>query len=224
MLKMTSKLGFHILEFKENLFDENKLKHIFESNKKMYNLEHEKYIVLVIGAGRVSTIDKGLRYAEEKGETSLNLKSSGKQWPYNKWVELSQKLDEMGYKVVILGGKEEKEEISKFNLPKTVLNLSGKLELSESVAVINGALLCIGGDTGLMHCAGMCKRKCIMLLGCTGDEHKPFGQDVDVIFLDLKCQPCIGSAEIATCENPKCIKDISIELVLERVWRMINES
>lgn len=85
------------------------------------------------------------------GGVSVN----GKKWPDQYWISLIERFIYDGYKIVVFGGNKEKEErIREFDdLPnESVIDLVGKVKLSESLEAISNCDLLIAGDTGLGFC------------------------------------------------------------------------
>jgi len=77
-----------------------------------------------------------------------------KQWPIENFRELAAKLaEEMGRKVVILGGKENMALAAKYfsGLGKNVIDLTGKTGLLELAKAIKSSGLLVSGDSGPVH-------------------------------------------------------------------------
>lgn len=109
-----------------------------------------------------------------------------KRYPYFK--ELAELFLKEGLKVVIVGSREEYEYFRDY--PGE--NLCGKLELIDVLAVIKGARLFIGNDSGLLHCARAVKTPAVQIYGGT---HPTLGFSLYpdeglVILKGLDCQPC----------------------------------
>ena len=79
-----------------------------------------------------------------------------KQWPLDNFRNLSCRIvEELGQKVVIVGGKEEGDLGLEYfgNLGEGVINLTGKTTLLELAAVLAGCRLLVSGDSGPVHLA-----------------------------------------------------------------------
>ena len=136
---------------------------VAEERVKKYRKELKDYIVLAPGA----------RYKK-------------KRYPY--FRELAELFIKSGKKVVIVGDKRD-YELSK-DFPG--INLCGRLSLIEVLAVIKGAKLFIGNDSGLLHCARAVKTPAVQIYGGT---HPTLGFSLYpdeglVFFKGLDCQPC----------------------------------
>lgn len=84
-----------------------------------------------------------------------------KRYPH--YWELSELLIKEGFNVVIVGDKRDYELSRDF----PGINLCGKLELIDVLAVIKGAKLFIGNDSGLLHCARAVRTKAVQIYGGT---------------------------------------------------------
>lgn len=101
--------------------------------------------------------------------------------------------------------------------PKT-LNLSGKISLTETAAMMDYCSILITNDSGLMHIAAARKRKVVAIFGPTVKEFGffPFGTESIVVENNaLDCRPCthIGLAECPK-GHFKCMNDISAAEVI----------
>ena len=135
-----------------------------------------------------------------------------KRWPLEYWLELVKKFPNENF--VILGGPEDTFLTAFESLGDRVLNLAGKLSLSESAAVVMSSKALVSNDTGLMHVAEQSGTKAIALMGPA-----PFGfpsrPNTKILELNLSCRPCSKHGQ-GPCVNPefhKCLKGISPEQV-----------
>lgn len=90
-------------------------------------------------------------------------------WSADKWMDLTKRLNVLGYFVVSIG--KDSSETGFFNVEKPVfnfeiekgLNLMNKTSISDCWNIINAAQLFITMDSGLLHLAGTTNTKIIML-------------------------------------------------------------
>ena len=122
--------------------------------------------------------------AQQKG---LNLKKSWivinptttasfKQWPISHFIELIQKLSQIGHprksgdpaQLVLIGGPVEstliKKELLPY-LPPSVFDLSGMLNLKQLAVLLKRAALLISNDSGPVHMAAAFHTKTVVLFG-----------------------------------------------------------
>lgn len=178
------------------------------------NFANNKFISIVVGTAPVSGCLNNKYY-----------QNSAKQWDYLNWVKLSKKLSNDGYDVVLLGGRKEEIEFSSFNdeLKKFgIVNLLGKCEILKSISILSSSLLAVGGDTGLMHCAGALNIPSLTLYGCTDyREYLPFGNKANYMKSDCSCSPCFGTNNALTCNNHVCMKNITVDSVYCRIKEIL---
>jgi len=109
-----------------------------------------------------------------------------KKYPY--FRELAQLFLKEGLKVILIGDEKDRKETADF----PGKNLCGEIPLREIPALIKGALLFVGNDSGLLHCARAVKTKAVQIYGAT---HPTLGfslypKEGKVILKGLPCQPC----------------------------------
>lgn len=158
------------------------------------------------------------------GGVSVN----GKKWPDGHWLDLIDRFLQCGYKVVLFGGNKEKQERDEAfeRLPTdSVMDLVGKLKLSESLEAIKACDLLIAGDTGLGFCSALMDIPTLSLLGPSGpDLAAPYGKYAEYIFLGLDCSPCYGTERMRDCPDRKCMNMITSEKVFEKSIEMIKKA
>lgn len=152
----------------------------------------------------------------------------GKRWPDQNWLDLIERFIGEGIKVVLFGGPKEKQERdARFNkLPRdSVMNLVGKVTLAESLEAISNCNLLIACDTGLGFCTGLMDVPSISLLGPSDPFLAlPCGKYAECIYLDLDCSPCYGTVRMKDCKDRKCMKQITVDMVYEKVSKYCPDS
>lgn len=136
-----------------------------------------------------------------------------KRWPKDHWRRLISLLPQARF--ILLGGNEDTfiAEIASAD-PTRTLNLAGKLNLSESSAILKRADLVIANDTGLLHVADQMERPTLALIGPTafGYPSHPTSRTLET---KLKCQPCSKDGR-GRCTNEvyqRCLVDLQPEAV-----------
>ncbi len=162
----------------------------FRETLRRFNLKGKKYIVLGVGA----------RYRK-------------KEYPH--FGKLAEILNRRGFEVVLVGDKRDYERTKHF---KGVLNLCGKLNLTESLHVLKGAALFVGNDSGTTHMARAVKTPVAVIYGgthpCLG--FSPFPDEGIVITKNLPCCPCDLHGKGGCRRNFECL-DIPPEEVWEKI-------
>lgn len=155
------------------------------------------------------------------------LVNSSKAWPYINWINLSKRLADSGFNVILLGGKKEKLEIehlsSHISNNDRIYNCIGKYEIKKSIAILELASVVVGADTGLMHCAGALGKNSLTLFGCTDpQEYLPFGDKSQFIYAGAACSPCFGTIKSVTCKEMRCMKEITVDMVFDKIVNILG--
>jgi ADP-heptose:LPS heptosyltransferase len=146
----------------------------------------------------------------------------GKEWPTPRWTELVRRLLAAGHEVALVGGADARERAGEVlaGLPagKAVLDLVGRLSLRDTAAVVAGARLYVGCDTGVTHVAQALGVRCVVLFGAS-DERKwgppALGQAVSE---PVPCRPCSIFGYVKRCRTIDCMDRIAVD----RVWRAVE--
>ena len=109
----------------------------------------------------------------------LGANSSHKIWPTKFYAELGNMLKQQFDLIVLIGDVKDNEFFSTFskNYKGPLLNLSGKLDLLTTAAVLEKVRLFIGNDSGLGHIASAVNVNTFTIFG-PGEPHRyrPWGQ------------------------------------------------
>ena len=144
-----------------------------------------------------------------------------KRWPVEYWKKLILKLDQCQF--IILGGPSDVfcREIAS-TASQRVLNLAGKLSLTESCAIIDQSRLFITGDTGLLHVGDLLQKTGIALMGPTAFGF-PTNSSINIMEVPLKCRPCTKDGR-GRCHQDiwqKCLVDIQPDMVAQKVQQLL---
>jgi len=150
-------------------------------------------------------------------------KKSVTDWGTANWKELMPRLwtKFANHALVFIGAKEDRSAASEVSIGwlGASLNLSGDLSPRESAAVIQGAEVFIGLDSGPLHLAASVGTPCVAISAA----HKrpgvwfPFGDSHEVIYHKTECFGC--NLEVCTIEQKKCILSISVDEVVAAAVR-----
>ena len=119
-----------------------------------------------------------------------------KRWPRDYWARLITELSHTyGTKILLVGGKKEVEwnsGIEKAAAPGSILNLTGKTDMGDLMALIRNLKLFITNDSGPMHIAVAFGVPVAAIFGPTTRElgFFPYGQNNLVLEAELACRPC----------------------------------
>jgi ADP-heptose:LPS heptosyltransferase len=143
-------------------------------------------------------------------------KEASKNWLANYWKELLSNLTG-AFNIIQLGDQNEIEF-------ENTVRLAGKLDLRESVAVLERCSLFVGGVSFLMHAAASVGVKSIIIYG--GREtpsNSGYRQNIN-LFERMECGPCwIHEEDGEFCRNElDCMKNIKPDLVYLEIMKSLT--
>jgi lipopolysaccharide heptosyltransferase II len=131
-----------------------------------------------------------------------------KRWPVERFASLVAPLRErFGLDTVVAGAK------SDANLAMRIggINLTGKTNLRQLVALLERAAVVFANDSGPMHIAAALNRPLVTMYGPTNPVRTgPFRRIESVIRLDIPCSPCYSRR----CSHQSCLRWLDTEPVL----------
>ncbi len=151
-------------------------------------------------------------------------------WPYQKYIELINKLvEEPGIKVVVTGAGGDVETIDKIEkeVGNKVTYFTNLLNLKRLPYFLKIADVLISGDCGPMHIASAMNTYTISLFGPTEakDRISPalLNEKAFYFWPKEKCSkaPCYDLENIPECERCKVIDSISVDEVYDKVMKLI---
>ena len=147
-----------------------------------------------------------------------------KRWPLERFGELSEKINESGYEVVVVGGVGDVDLAEQIAERCGGMNVAGKTSLPQVARIILGAELFVGGDSGLMHLAVAVGSKTVSLFGPSNPaKWGPRGVGHRVVSQKLTCSPCSRFGTIPECYyDYRCIKEITVSDVLRAVEGLLG--
>jgi lipopolysaccharide heptosyltransferase II len=148
-----------------------------------------------------------------------------RKWGGKKFGEVAQRLQEKGYKIIILGSKADRIDAEKIKtFADGSVDLTGKTTLRDIAAILMRCRLLITADSGIMHIAYAVGTPTVSLFGA-GIEKKwaPRGQKHIVLNKYLQCSPCTKFGYTPGCPSGiLCMQDIGIEDVLQAAHRLLK--
>jgi ADP-heptose:LPS heptosyltransferase len=153
------------------------------------------------------------------GGNSMSRKS------YPRWEEVVLLLNKMfpDYKIIAVGGKEDYKWGQ--TLPG-ITNLAGKLDILDSIALINGSKGVITTDTGIFHVADALFKPTVVLFGPTlTSKNGPINDTTVVIQSPGSCAPCQGKKGWFVCEAEKslCMSYIKPSFVVSALLSILSK-
>jgi len=145
-----------------------------------------------------------------------------KRWPMAHWQALAGRLRELGYRLVVLGGPEDRGAAQQ--LGPLVESAAGEFTLQETGACLARAKVLISGDTGVMHMATGVGTPVVALFGPTVRAFGffPYHARATVLAQDLSCRPCstMGTARCPLGHH-RCLVDLLPGQVAAAVERLV---
>ena len=157
-----------------------------------------------------------------------------KQWDLGRWREVAARLQhEFGATLVLTGAEGDRalaQEVAR-GLPGEVLDLTGRLALHETLALIASLDLFLSPDTGPMHMACAVGTPSVSVFGpsdpkryFSGGTGAPGTRHV-VVAPDLWCAPCNlirrPPRECQGPEGPECLRLVTVEAVHAEAARLL---
>lgn len=148
----------------------------------------------------------------------------GRRWPKENFARLADILiSDYRAKVVFTGSKAEYplvKETKRLMKINGAISSAGELGVLELIELIKRCHLFFSNDTGPLHIAVSVKTPVVGFFGPnTPRLYGPLGKDNLVFYKKTDCSPCITNLNCKTsyCKDPKCIKSITVEEVIEKV-------
>lgn len=150
--------------------------------------------------------------------------SRAKRWPAERYAQLADMLrTELDVNVILVGSKEESDVSAAVATlcSSPPINLSGKTDLGEAVAVLSVVDVLISNDMGLAHVAPAVGTETIVIFGPTNPATtSPFGENAEVVRKDVECSPCM----LRDCPiDHRCMTRITVEEIFSIAERKLSD-
>jgi ADP-heptose:LPS heptosyltransferase len=203
------------LEIRQNKIPD---KHVLtESLNKLglpFDIQKPKYVVTSVER---ENAEKRLKdFKKPLIAINTSSKESSKNWLPEYWIELLTSLTG-AFTIIQLGDENEIEF-------ENSVRLAGKLDLRESISVLEKCSLFIGGVSFLMHAAASVGVKSVIIYG--GREtpsNSGYSQNIN-LFERMECGPCwIHEEDGEFCSNElDCMKNIKPDLVYLEIMKLLT--
>lgn len=186
--------------------------------KGVYNLSE---ICRYYGMSRVGKLPENLSSLLVMDRFNLILhpktRRSAREWGLDNFEQLVRILPENGYKIFVTGSAQEGEEMAEFlsRMKGKVVDLTGRLTLTQLIAFISVADGLVAASTGPLHIAAALGRIAVGLYAPIHPIHPgrwaPVGQRAGFIALDKECNKCANGL---ICE---CIRGLKASEVVDKI-------
>jgi len=196
----------------------------FESAGLKY--DGEEYVFSVTKAEREQAAARLSEAGWKKGIPAVGLNTGAgpvfatKKWRLEGFVELAELiLDRLKAQVVLLGGPEEVErnrEIAR-RLGSRVVDSGCDNPLRIFAAMLSYLDIVVAGDTLAMHLAIAQKVPVAAIFGPSPHQEVELYGRGEIVVAEVECSPCLK----ATCEDMRCMKNVSAMQVFQSVERLL---
>lgn len=171
----------------------------------------------------------GLDQADQYVVVAFQSVAESRNWGTDNFVALSKRLiSDLGCKIVLIGAESDQStgnEIMTSAGAGEVVNLAGKTTLLQLAAIISGAQVFVGNDSGPAHLAAAVGAPAVVLFGA-GDpgETGPLSKSCRILFAeDLDCLGCVKNNCPLKGDNfMQCMKQVSVDTVVQTVLSLIK--
>jgi heptosyltransferase-1 len=147
-----------------------------------------------------------------------------KAWREEGFAEVARHFLNQGFAVVLAGAPRERALCAQIvgDAPGAI-NLAGETSLTELVALVDRASLCVTNDSGPMHLTVARGRPVVSIFGPTDPIWVgPYGRLDAVLQSKIACAPCYLRT-LARCPHQHaCMRDITAAAVIERAQRLLD--
>ena len=137
-----------------------------------------------------------------------------KRWPEAYYAELAQRFAAQGYAVWLIGSGKDyavANEIQQLS-GAVCVNLCGKTDLSDALALLACATVVVSNDSGLMHLAAAQDKPLLALFGPSSPQFTPpLSAHARVIKIDIACSPCFK--RVCPLGHFNCMMQLTPDLV-----------
>ncbi|MGB8516877.1 MAG: lipopolysaccharide heptosyltransferase II [Gallionella sp.] len=143
-----------------------------------------------------------------------------KRWPENYYAELAARFQKSGYAVWLIGSNKDQIVAEKINELSggVCVNLCGKTNLADALALLSCANIVVSNDSGLMHLAAAQDKPLLALFGSSSPQFTPpLSKNARVIKIEIACSPCFKR------ECPLGHFNCMMQLTPDSVWQQFEQ-
>jgi len=157
----------------------------------------------------------------------------GAAWTQKQWIGeryatvIDECIAQLGLTPVLIGGQNDAIcDLIKNTADSLVVDIHGKTNLRESMAMVSGAQFVIGSDTGFLHAGEALGVPAITILGPTSRETgaSVFNHRSQVVEqTDLKCRPCSQNGSFPCYRKEQyCMTSIEPKHVIDAINHVVH--
>ena len=149
-----------------------------------------------------------------------------KAWGIKKMIELVCRLQQLGYGVLLIGGKAEVPLVIQLkdalDSMAHIYDFVGQTNLQGSIALAWICHCVVGVDTGMQHVAAAVGTRTVSIFGPTNPAVQGPYAEHSVYVESRKCPYCYGTKNYVDCQERKCLDAVSVDMVAEAVRKVIQ--
>ena len=167
------------------------------------------------------------RHAPRRPRVALHLGSTPeffqKVWPQPYFAELGRRLTGKGVEIVLLEGPEEREAVRKTagEISPAPAVAGPELSLRETFALLAEMDLVIAGSTVFVHAAAAVGTPALAVSGPTPPAYRPWSESGREVVSPADCAPCHQPGRPLRCRDPRCMREITVEMVEAAAEKML---
>jgi heptosyltransferase-2 len=152
-----------------------------------------------------------------------------KRWPDAYYLALGRKLAASGCRVLLFGGKEDRELCRQIaaGIGPAAMDLSGALTLRQSVEALRRCALLVTNDSAPTHLGIAAGTRVLTLFGSTIPEYgfAPLGPRSKTLGIEIYCRPCTDHGRRDCPQRHfRCLREITADRVLAEIRQMLEVS
>ena len=145
-----------------------------------------------------------------------------KKWNVNGFGNLAKELyKKYNKKVILIGGKEDIDRCKKIEeiSENSVIDLSGKLSLKETGALLSRAKFLVTNDSGPFHIARGVSCRTYVIFGPTSPKMFEFAENEILVYnRDVRCSPCsLHGDKDCPKKHFKCMEELSYKYIFDLI-------
>jgi heptosyltransferase-2 len=146
-----------------------------------------------------------------------------KQWFPDRYAALGDRLSiDLNATILIFGGPSDRElgrDISRL-MAAPAVDLSGRTNLGEAMALIDRCNAFVTNDSGLMHVAAALDTPLVAIFGPTDSTTtSPYSQSSRIVRVPIECSPCLQPE--CPLGHHNCMKRVSVDMVFDALQGML---
>lgn len=138
-----------------------------------------------------------------------------KRWPQEYYAQVANEHLAKGWDVWLFGSQKDRPITEKIMAltDHRCENISGRLQLAETIDLLSLVSGVVTNDSGLMHIAAALQKPLVALYGSTSPAFTPpLSTDANILQLTLDCQPCF--ARECPLNHHRCMRELTPDRVL----------